>query len=758
MKRKWMAHGMALALMLSLRIQTGVVFASNPHGDLPVVTDLALGYAHTCAIAGNAVYCWGDNARGQLGLGTTADRPVPGEVLGLSGVDHVAAGEDYTCATVAAGGAYCWGYPLIGVPGDLSNTPVPISGVNESVRDLDAYDGQGCVVTVPGAVKCWLGSPVASDMTLAAGISTTVQSVAVGINFRCVLSTTGGVYCWGSNSFGQLGDGTSIGFRSTAVAVVGLSSGVVGLEALGNDVCALTSGGQVLCWGERWSSRVPVAIGGLPGDVTQITMGNLNVCAQASGDIYCLGVNDEGQNGNAWGGSSVQPPERVVGLPPSQSVVAGGYHTCALTQLGGVMCWGNDGAGQLGDDPVSFVTRPQPIPNVDGIVMAVATGHTCALRITGEVLCWGYNLHGAAGRNPANVIGRPNWIQGLGGPVKDLAAGTYYTCALLQGGTGQCWGRNDRSQLGHMSSDDTHDPVDVIGLNQAIDIAAGQDHTCAARAGLPGQCWGDNFNGQLGFLPKPTVGFRADESPIPDDLQRFPHTLEQIAVGKWHSCGLTSEHAVFCWGDNSHGEAGIGVTEPDRTLENLAKWQFARPTVGLAGNVQRIAAGISATCALLADGTVRCWGQNLRGILGNGSLDNRNTPTPVVGLAAVQEIAMSSATACVLLREGRIKCWGDNRAGQLGDGSTTDRLTPVDVQGLPQAAVGITVGSDHACAILADRTLWCWGSNSVGQLGTGRSPRFNHEPRWVIGFEQEPPAEALPPWGPNALFLPTIRR
>ncbi len=186
-------------------------------------------------------------------------------------------------------------------------------------------------------------------------------------------------------------------------------------------------------------------------------------------------------------------------------------------------------------------------------------------------------------------------------------------------------------------------------------------------------------------------------------------TARKVAVGFEHTCALTSVAGVQCWGHNQFGQVGSGSTAE----------MLTRPTAvsGLGSGVASVAAGEDHTCAVLTGGTVRCWGSNTWGMLGNGTLTDARTPVAVSGLSGIRQVAPGGAHSCAVTTAGKVSCWGLNDAGELGDGTTTQSLRPRAVVGLPRPAVDVATGVHHSCAVLDDRSLWCWGWNFYGQLG-----------------------------------------
>jgi len=278
-------------------------------------------------------------------------------------------------------------------------------------------------------------------------------------------------------------------------------------------------------------------------------------------------------------------------------ISAGGYHTCALTSSGGVMCWGDNNYGQLGDGTTTDRSTP-----VD--VVGLSSGDTA------------------------------------------IATGGYHTCALTSSGGVRCWGRNHYGQLGDGTTTNRTTPVDVVGLSGVTAIAAGVYHTCALTSSGGVRCWGFNFYGQLGD------GTTTTHRTTPVDVVGLSSGVTAIAAGGYHTCGLTSSGGVRCWGQNTYGQLGDGTTTDRSTLVDV---------VGLSSGVTAIAGGGYHTCALTSSGGVKCWGQNVYSQLGDGTTTDRYTPVDVVGLSSgVTAIAAGVYHTCALTSSGGVKCWGYN--------------------------------------------------------------------------------------------------
>jgi alpha-tubulin suppressor-like RCC1 family protein len=184
-----------------------------------------------------------------------------------------------------------------------------------------------------------------------------------------------------------------------------------------------------------------------------------------------------------------------------------------------------------------------------------------------------------------------------------------------------------------------------------------------------------------------------------------------VAVGSGHSCLLDKNFGVKCWGNNSSGQLGVA------DLTGITKSAPVNVD-GLSSGVIQVAVGGSHSCALLATGGVKCWGQNGKGQVGNGTVDDQSSPVDVTGLqSGVRAISLGAEFSCALLESGAVKCWGLNSAGQLGDGTNENRQAPVVVSSFSLPINSISTGKNYACALDQESVAWCWGDNVWGQLG-----------------------------------------
>jgi alpha-tubulin suppressor-like RCC1 family protein len=373
------------------------------------------GFQNSCAVVESGqVYCWGANAQGELGDGTTDGRPRPRPVVAAAGdapltnARALATGSSHSCALVGEGGVRCWG--------------------GNSLNQLG--DGTTEVRTAAVVVSSGQGAPLAG-----------VQAVASGQNHACALAG-GGLLCWGLNGSGQLGDGTRAN-RGVAAPVLRAPAtplaGALAVACGGEHSCAVVGAGEVHCWGGNANGEL--------GDGT--TVGR---------DVPAPVVT-----------SVLGPP-----LAGVQVLALGSRHGCAAIEGGNVRCWGDNEYGQLGDGtgasqtlPVAVATGPGGGPLAGALALALGSFHSCAVVAGGEVRCWGRNASGELGDGttsdrpyPVPVLASP------GGPpltgVRALALGPDHSCAVTEAGEALCWGSNPAGQLGDATTSQRRTPVRVV--------------------------------------------------------------------------------------------------------------------------------------------------------------------------------------------------------------------------------------------------------------------------------------------------------
>lgn len=404
----------------------------------------------------------------------------------------------------------------------------PILGIARSAGSLyhALYDCLALALLVCLALT-WSGSAHAQALKATPGQVGGVQSVTVGSAHACALTNDGAVYCWGDNTYGQLGDGTTTA-RTTPVAVWGLGSGVFGLSAGLNHTCARTDT-AVYCWGDNTygqlgndsntQSSTPVRVENLNDTVWSLAAGNDHSCAMVNGATYCWGRNVVGQLGDGTTDNR-KSPVAVWKLPYGAIYLAGGWgHTCGAINGGDhatdIYCWGFNASGQVGDG-----TNTQRLLYVRTLIgtsqtvsLTAGSSHTCSVNGAGVMYCWGGNSYGELGDNTFTQRNTPTQVAS---GVKAAAAGLQHTCAVTSTGRVLCTGTGGFGQLGNGTDSTRNYFVNVSGLTDVQALGAGGYQSCAVTTSGTLYCWGRNSQGQLGdgtntsrLTPVPVIAAKA---------------------------------------------------------------------------------------------------------------------------------------------------------------------------------------------------------------------------------------------------------
>jgi len=697
------------------------------------VLEAAVGLDHVCAILNDrSVRCWGENGDGQLGYGDTTFRRSPS----LNSINlgpgktakHIALGPRSSCAILNDDSVKCWG------------------------KNNDGILGYGDTVTrlIPPDSPINFGARVPAD-------------IKVGDVHTCVRFQDTSFICWGSGDSDPLGYGVGAISAPPAANNPVIASGVVDVSLMERATCVLLESGDVKCWGRNDYSLlgygdsnpvpsrfVPSAdvlnFGGLKAK--SIASGNAHTCAVLEdGSVSCWGRNYQG--GVGAGDLLLQPSPIQVNLGAgrtARSLVLVTEGTCALLDTFEVKCWGSNtyGLNGLGEKDINR----KPVQPLTGTFKSVAVSRkaTCAVLTSGSVKCWGDNGWGTVGSGEKDRITGPSGASlfTFGADVEQVAMGAEHTCVRLSNNEVNCWGEGSDGRIGSGNASSRFIPDTSSHLIQQgggtlipLDLVAGEYHSCViARdsGSLPGvrdlYCWGDDNNYKLGYN-----GVGGDLYQIPAaPVNLGGATVMKVALGLDHTCAVLSDNTLKCWGSNANGQLGIGSADTERATP-------VSPT-GLGATVADVAAGYSATCALLVGGQVKCWGQNSYGQLGAGNYTSTNVPpVATVDLGAgrtAQKIFIRDDTTCALLDDFSVKCWGENYSGQSGVPTQQGVLNrpnniPINL-GPSRSAKDIAIGRENVCSILDDDTLRCWGYSSSYQLGRNYNVPNFEVPSETIDF------------------------
>ncbi len=609
---------------------------------------------------------------------------------------------------------------------------------------VDAGDTHTCAVATDHTLWCWgdatqgqLGTGTTVDASTAlqeVTRSTDWTRVSVGTEspreHSCGLKRDGTLWCWGSNFYGQLG----VPEQAMAPLPVGDAGDWIDVAAGGGYTCGVRHdgvAGSLWCWGNNNGSRlglgaalrdvhqaVPMRLG-TGGDWRAVFAGRQHACAlDAGGAAACWGVNTFGQLGS--GSGLVNDPIPVTGGHAWTTLAVGGTHTCGIQTDGSLWCWGSGAFGQT-SLPGNFSTPQQVGAATDWEDVAAGEVHTCA-RHGDALTCFGQNRLGELGRGAFDEGSPVPTDVALGGPVVAVSGKRQHTCALLAGGSVQCWGNNRAGQLGGgRDGRDQHVPQPAAVQGGWVQVAGAIGHLCGIRDDGVGHrtlwCWGDGVNGRVG------AGSFASQ-PAPVQITDFDD-WSRVATGNNHSCAIRAG-TLYCFGVAAAGQLGTGSIEPSDVPV------ISGATVGASDDWVEVSAGASHTCGIRDDAGARtlwCFGQNADGELGRDSIGGSfDTPAEVAGGHDDWAVLAAGQNHTCAIRDTAgdrtLWCWGNGNTGQLGDGVVSAHALDVptqvgaDTNWLAVASGGFP-GSAHTCAVRTDNTLTCFGQNGNGELGIG---------------------------------------
>lgn len=629
---------------------------------------------------------------------------------------------------------------------NLDNLFTGTSGSDRNISPADDFDVHGYQRTPQ------------EDWELFCSLDT-IQ-VAAGGNFTLALKADGTVWSWGSNQYGQLGDGTTIS-RGTPAPVVGLSD-VKKIVAGTNHAFAITETNRLFSWGANSygqlginstkNTSIPTYVLDMIETLTVDAGAYHSVAVTLQGRVFTWGYNSSGQLGNttgskylyahvvpglydiidavagenhtlalgedgslwAWGANSYgqlgdgtttkrTEPQLITNFGPVKQLTAGSSFSAALLEDGTVYTWGDNFYGQLGDEMVTRRTTPAPVPGLTGIkALSASTYQMAALAQDDTLLAWGSNSSGQLGDGTTMNRAVPISVSGLTN-IASFSTGAYHMAAVTENGSVCCWGSNGSGQLGDGAILSASMPMDIPLSSEVETVTSGATHTFALSTSRTLFGWGSNNEGQLGHQTSGNVG-------TPTQVYELTNDVTAVAAGTAHTIAVNRQGTVYTWGDNSKGQLGRNNFEdrilPGTTYNNLT-------------DVKAVAAGDYHSIALKEDGTVYTWGANSYGQLGNRYADNAfDIPQLLSSFTDVKAVAAGAYHTVALKEDGTVYAWGANSYGQLGNGETANLNTPTLIPGLSDV-IAIAAGANHTIALKSDGTVWAWGANSSGQLGIG---------------------------------------
>jgi alpha-tubulin suppressor-like RCC1 family protein len=694
---------------------------------------VACGAYHTSVLLSNGtVRVFGNNANGQLGLGDSTSRLTPVQVSGISSsAVAVSGGKYHTAVLLADGTVRTFGFNTSGQLGvnDTTSrqTPVQVTGIT-SATVLACGNYHTGLLLADGTVRTFgsggsgrLGVNDTTNRSTAVqvfGISSSATALGCGQYHTAVLLADGSLRTFGANASGGLGTGDSAS-RLTPVQVATVMYVRPGLMAGGNGHTAVVlADGTVRTFGRN--------------------------------DFGQLGVNDT---------TNRLTPVQVFGISSSATAVACGYgHTAVLLADGTVRTFGNNTYGALGVNDTTQRNTPVTVQNIStATAVSCGTYHTAVLLADGTVRTFGRNIYAALGTNDTTNRLTPVQVFGISSSATAIACGGYFTAVVLADGTVRTFGRNNGGQLGINSGDQSRlTPVQVFGISSsATAVSCGANNTAVLLADGTVRTFGFNTSGQLGvndftdrYTPVTvlnitsatavaygnggsyaivlladgtvrTFGFNntgqlgvndTTDRQTPVQVFGISSSATAVAGGGNHAVVLLADGTVRTFGGNNYAQLGINDTVSRLTpVESITL-----PARTLAGSV---AGGDYFTAVILKDGTVRTFGQNTNGQLGDNTNVNKSGPVQVLNISTATVVTGGTNHTAVLLANGTVRTFGLNTNGQLGVNDTTSRQTPVQVFGISSSATAVACGFICTAVLLADGTVRTFGNNQYGQLG-----------------------------------------
>ena len=547
------------------------------------------------------------------------------------------------------------------------------------------------------------------------GALSTWTKVACGYIQTLAIQSNGTLWAWGYNGFGTLGQGNTTNYSSPVQ--VGALSVWTQVTSSYYSAAAIQSNGTLWSWGANsygqlglntninYSSPVQV---GTTSNWSQVAMQQWNIGAilQSSGTLYASGNNSFGNLGN---NSTTNQSSPVTILSPSygpwNKISSVSSYTMAIQNNGTLWGVGINSFGQLGlNTTASYSLLAQVGALSVWTQISCGYAHSLSIQSNGTLWTWGSNSYGQLGLNTTTNYSSPIQVGALSNWAQ-VACGYFYSTAVQSNGTLWTWGSNSFGQLG-VGSAGTNilSPVQVGALSVWTKIYGGYYTSTTIQSNGTLYAWGNNSYGQLGVNTS-TANY---SSPV-QVLSPFQGTWIQISTNgtSKSSAAIISPGTLWMWGQNISGQLG----------NNSTTNQSSPIQVGALSTWSQVSSGGAYTTAIQHNGTLWSWGQNASGQLGLNTTTGISSPVQVGSLSTWTQVTTGTLTSTLAIQTpGTLWAWGGNNLGQLGTSNTTNYSSPVQI-GVLNTWTQISSGDYNGLAIQSNGTLWSWGSNSFGQLG-----------------------------------------
>ncbi|MEY3011744.1 MAG: hypothetical protein RIT45_479 [Pseudomonadota bacterium] len=660
-------------------------------------------------------------------------------------------------------------------------------------QDGDCNDGIAC--TADSCVAGFCEAKVGNDGTVCAETSACAQGACTPMKLAgwaknivsgnnayhtCAVLADGSASCWGYNSNGQLGDGTTTN-SGVPVAVKDLK-GIKDMSAGYHHTCAITEDGKAWCWGDnaygqlgngdKVDQKTPVQVAGL-GSAVMIRAGYYHTCALLTDkSVWCWGYNSDGQLGDGTTTTSTAPVKVIGG---AKDIGVGYYHAAALLEDGTVWAWGQNTYYQSNADSTADQKTPTQRAGLKyGVQVTCGSYTTCVRQNTGTVVCVGRNNDGEQGSGVASSTAKADVTKVLGVSNAVMVDGGYYhVVALGQDGKVRGWGANSAKQLGVADTTDQPKPLVVPFISDVVDVAAGRYHTCFLRKDGTVWCVGDGLYGQSGNGSTGTAGDVAEVAPVKNGACKADtecqsgnacvtatcDTQTNNCVLKGTASGTTCNDGDLCTVDDKCDGNGTCASKPKDCDDGDACTLAPACEAGICSQTGKVDCDDFDPCTAdacdskngqcshtaIKDCKVPCKADadcadsnactadtceggfcafkpgNDGNVCGIASTCAAGTCTPLSkGWATRLAAHPYSYHVCAIHPDKTASCWGRNLDGQLGDGTKTNKSSSVKVKGV-SGITGMGLGYSHSCAVIDGGKVACWGQNTYGQIGNGSS-------------------------------------
>lgn len=618
--------------------------------------------------------------------------------------------------------------------------------------------------------------PGCESTTGSEGVIVKTNSVSTGFDHTCeIKGVEKNLYCWGSNYYGQLGDGT---FEDRTMPVKIGNDSWLHISAGKSYTCGIKESGRVLyCWGKNQygqlgdgtteDKNIPVKIGDI--EWLKVSAGFTHSCGiDKNNHLYCWGRNNNGQIGDGtktidgldavfkspvegvdndrrepvkigdalwldvipyfsitlgiktnneffqWGGVNFSPVRSGKDL--WIDISAGYFHFCGINKTDKKLyCRGGNDYGQVGDGTTDQSAEFKKISDKEWTGISTGIYHNCGItEPDGKLYCWGLNDFGQIGIGTVENALIPVLVND--DEWSEVSASPNGSCARKRlDGSLYCWGNNYAGQLGNGFSGDLKSPQKIID-GEWSDISTGVFHSCGIKnTDSSLYCWGNNSNG---FLQS------SSDSYINTPVKINDEKWLKIAAGFIFNCGINSDNFLYCWGSNTYGQLGNGEFGAELFSSEPVK-------IGESEWVD-IAAADETVCGIMKNSLeLYCWGNNALGNAGVGYAGGNGISSPqTTGAKSWNSLSLGREHSCAIEQDTDIAfCWGWNSCGELGDWTAGNQTVPYKANDYEW--LKISSGTGYTCGIKkSDSSLYCWGNNSAGQLG--------NDVEIVCGYDDDP--------------------